>query len=188
MVRELLECCPRLEEFFVTEVDMNSLYSAASDDQEDTPWACRDTLKMLCIFTIRVSLDASLNNRFTKQLMDLKQLVEFLTKAIYRPDRKRRTVNPQDVPGSSPEALFLAKLCECRDSAIPLKALKMSPEYKLLKDVWPNLRLQDDDYSEEYANDFGHCCDRDYGDGYHDYDYDDCDDYDYDHQYDYDDI
>ncbi|KAF9291906.1 hypothetical protein BGZ68_001460 [Mortierella alpina] len=178
MVGRIFEGCSRLEELYLTEVDLNSLYNTALDDQEDIPWACRDVLKRLCILEIQTSADASLNERFTKRLMDLKKLEEVLTKAIYKGAGKRYTLNPGDVPGDTPEAQFLARLCECKDTENPPKALnslKMSPRLRFIKNVWPRLqylcylRDHDDIYSDD--GDYGYVDDDYIGDDYFEDDY-----------------
>ncbi|KAF9560301.1 hypothetical protein EC968_006253 [Mortierella alpina] len=200
MVREIFECCPRLEQLAVAEVDLKSLYRTALNGQ-DLPWACRHSLKTLYILTIRVSLDSSLNDRFIKHLMDLKQLEELHIKAIYREGLRRRTIDPWDVPGDTPETLFLGTLCECKDTIIPVHLVQRTSSFGLLKEVWPKMQCLtyirdqnhddidnyvDDGFSNVFGSDYGDDDYDSYGDDFYnddDYDYD----YDYDYHFDYDD-
>ncbi|KAF9937228.1 hypothetical protein BGZ67_001519 [Mortierella alpina] len=140
MVKRILECCPRLASMFLSEVDVNSLYTTTLDDREDDlPWACRDSLKELCIIRIQMSLEVSVNDRFMKRLMDLKRLEELFIMSIYRGDGTRRPLKPQYVPGDTPEALLLAKLCACRNWELSGDDLRQGPTWRLIRDTWPAL-------------------------------------------------
>ncbi|KAF9291904.1 hypothetical protein BGZ68_001458 [Mortierella alpina] len=152
MIKRIFEGCPRLEELYLLDVDVNSLYDSALDDQEDLPWACRDSLKNLWIMAMQMSLDGFVNNRFLKQLMNLKQLQRFTIKAIYRGNGARCPLEFSEVPGDTPEAHLLSSMCKVKDCyGVSVK----DPTWKLLREAWPRLLhfeyvLDDDDpyYSE----------------------------------------
>ncbi|KAF9937229.1 hypothetical protein BGZ67_001520 [Mortierella alpina] len=99
-------------------------------------------------------VEASLNNRFIKHLMDLKQLEALVT---------RSTPNPVNKPGDTPEARFQAKLHVCKE-AYPVNPLKK--KHRFITDVWPKLeRLS---YSRAQVDDFGRYCANDFGDDFGD--------------------
>ncbi|KAF9946638.1 hypothetical protein BGZ72_000150 [Mortierella alpina] len=149
MFKQISENCPRLVELYMADLDVNRFYKPALDDQEDQPWACRENLRKLDISRIQMSLDASLNDGFMKQLKHLKRLEEFYTTGIYRGDGSTHILEPEDVPGDTPEAHLMAKLCECKKYDLNGKALAEGPRWILIKDTWPKLlrlRYERDDY------------------------------------------
>ncbi|KAF9967122.1 hypothetical protein BGZ70_000044 [Mortierella alpina] len=136
MIRWILKGASRLAAVFVVSLEMDRFYSSMS---HDVPWACRGSLRELCITTLRMSLDASVNDRFMRRLMDLKHLEEVFTMAIYSGDGTGRPLHPASVPGDTSEAHFLAKLCEFRNWELSGRDLREDLRWKLVRDTWPRL-------------------------------------------------
>ncbi|KAF9946637.1 hypothetical protein BGZ72_000149 [Mortierella alpina] len=170
-------------ELFMAHLDVNTFYNPALDEQDDQPWACRENLRKLHISTIQMSLDASLNDRFMKQLKHLKRLENFITAATYRGDGSTHILYPKDVPGDTPEAQLLTKLCKSRVYVLWPSDVELDPRWKWITDVWPKLLYFN--FGSEAADDDDD--DHDPGEFYYEYDSDSSDSvYDYDSDYDYD--
>ncbi|KAF9937230.1 hypothetical protein BGZ67_001521 [Mortierella alpina] len=138
MVKRILEGCPRLVELYLCDMDTERLYGTALDDQEDLPWASRDSLKTLWMNDIQVSLDGSVNDRFMKQLRNLKQLEKLSIKDIYIEYGARGILDVYDVPGNTPEALLLSDMCKFREHGISNPDLR-DPMMGWLREAWPRL-------------------------------------------------
>ncbi|KAF9946636.1 hypothetical protein BGZ72_000148, partial [Mortierella alpina] len=177
MLKQISENCPRLVKLFMADLDVNRFYNPALDEQEDQPWACRENLRKLHISRIQMSLDASLNDRFMKQLKHLQRLEDFSTTAINRGDGSTRILDAKDVPGDTPEAQLLTKLCESRDRAFWANDVELDPRWRFVRDVWPKLLYL---YFGRETDDDDDDCDP--GEFYDEYD---CDNYDYDYDYEY---
>ncbi|CAO3569411.1 unnamed protein product [Mortierella alpina] len=136
MMRRVLEGGSRLVALSLPGLDLASFYSAMS---HDLPWACRGSLRELCILTIRMSLEGTVNDWFMRRLMDLKHLEEFFTMAIRSGDGTGRPLKPVDVAGDTPEAHVLAKLCAIRNWELSGRDLSEDPRWKLVRDTWPKL-------------------------------------------------
>lgn len=115
MVRRIFERCPRLVKVQLSYLDVKRLYDTASDDQLDLPWACHDSLMILWIPRMRMSADPSVNGRVMRQLLRLERLQSFVIGSIYRWDGTEDILEPEDVPGDTPESHLLARLCERRN-------------------------------------------------------------------------
>ncbi|KAF9988601.1 hypothetical protein BGZ75_009099 [Mortierella antarctica] len=154
MVKRILEGCPRLVELYLCDMDTERLYGTALDDQEDLPWASRDSLKTLWMNDIQVSLDGSVNDRFMKQLRNLKQLEKLSIKDIYIEYGARGILDVYDVPGNTPEALLLSDMCKFREHGISNPDLR-DPMMGWLREAWPRLLhfeyVMSDDNDDNYS-------------------------------------
>ncbi|KAF9291905.1 hypothetical protein BGZ68_001459 [Mortierella alpina] len=137
MVKGIFEGCPRLEGLYLYAVDVDNLYNTCSE--ENLPWACRNSLKELCIMQIQLSLDTTVNDRFTKQLMDLKQLVQLATEAMFRWDGSTRIFEPRNAHEDTLESRLLDKLLECKHLELSSYDLQQDPRWSLVRDAWPKL-------------------------------------------------
>ncbi|CAO3569414.1 unnamed protein product [Mortierella alpina] len=135
IVRRIFEGCSRLVELYLHHVNANSLYNAALDSQEDTPWACRESLKKLWIATMTTKSDNSSDERFMKQLRNLKQLQDLSFNAIFRGTQPKHFLESHE---NTPETLLLASMCKWKAYKRPDKDLE-DPTWRLLREAWPRL-------------------------------------------------